>query len=344
MVTVPTATPNPGGGCDSAVGNLIVNGSFDSDKASWRFYSNGSASFTIVTDGACGKAARVKVNSTGSNFQLYQDQLTLTTGTQYRVSSDARSVNGKSVKVSVHMDNSPYTNYGFNNQDVSLTGDWQPHAVTFTATNVNNPNGRLRIKFSSVDDFYFDNVALVPVNVVAAASVAPEPVSSEGATEGQIFLPVIANQELADAAAPLQDEGRVQAAAANGTTVTITKYYYFGSQRIAMQRGCEFRYLHAVHEVGAKRHHLGSTVMETGTDGNVIADQRYNAFSEQRDSGGRWPPTTASPAKSWMAAVYILKNRPSFDHVSWPMLKSGHPIGRIVTGCCRIAQGKTARR
>ena len=85
-----------------------------------------------------------------------------------------------------------------------------------------------------------------------------------------MYLPAVANQT-----------GSVQAAAIDATQTIITKYYYFGTQRVAMAKGGEFRYLHG--------DHLGSTVMETNLSGAVITDQTYYAFGSQRDSG---PVTT----------------------------------------------------
>ena len=58
---------------------------------------------------------------------------------------------------------------------------------------------------------------------------------------------------------------------------TVTKYYFFGGQRVAMKRGSTFSYLHG--------DHLSSTVLETNTSGNVTADQKYRAYGNQRDSG-----------------------------------------------------------
>jgi len=58
---------------------------------------------------------------------------------------------------------------------------------------------------------------------------------------------------------------------------TVTKYYFFGGQRIAMKRGTTLTYLHS--------DHLGSTVLETSTSGAPTADQKYFAYGNQRDTG-----------------------------------------------------------
>ncbi len=65
------------------------------------------------------------------------------------------------------------------------------------------------------------------------------------------------------------------------TGSTVTKYYFFNGQRhpegTRMKRGSTVSYLHS--------DHLGSTVLETNTAGDVSADQRYRAYGRQRDSG-----------------------------------------------------------
>jgi RHS repeat-associated protein len=58
----------------------------------------------------------------------------------------------------------------------------------------------------------------------------------------------------------------------------VTKYYYAGSQRIAMRKNGEVFYMFG--------DHLGSTSLTTDAAGQVIAEQRYTAWGETRyDSG-----------------------------------------------------------
>lgn len=60
-----------------------------------------------------------------------------------------------------------------------------------------------------------------------------------------------------------------------------TKYDYLNGQRhpggSRMRKAGVVTYLHTVHAVGAKRHHLGSTVLETNATGAFTADQQYRA-------------------------------------------------------------------
>jgi RHS repeat-associated protein len=63
-------------------------------------------------------------------------------------------------------------------------------------------------------------------------------------------------------------------------SVVVTKYYFFGGQRIARRSsvdGYKPFYLHA--------DHLGSTVLESNEAGVVSSDQKYHAYGTQRDSG-----------------------------------------------------------
>jgi RHS repeat-associated protein len=62
--------------------------------------------------------------------------------------------------------------------------------------------------------------------------------------------------------------------------VVVTKYYFFGGQRIARRSsvdGYKPFYLHA--------DQLGSTVLESNEAGAVSTDQKYHAYGTQRDSG-----------------------------------------------------------
>ena len=72
----------------------------------------------------------------------------------------------------------------------------------------------------------------------------------------------------------------VQPAAAAAVDTYIRKYYFFGGQRIAMWTnapgGAGFRYLHG--------DHLGSTVLETRTDGQLDHARGYLAFGGYREA------------------------------------------------------------
>ncbi|MEZ4868020.1 MAG: hypothetical protein R3C14_42220 [Caldilineaceae bacterium] len=61
------------------------------------------------------------------------------------------------------------------------------------------------------------------------------------------------------------------------TGATITKYYYFNGQRVAMRVNGTLTYLHS--------DHLSSTVMETNSSGGLSTDEKYYAYGRQRDSG-----------------------------------------------------------
>jgi len=65
---------------------------------------------------------------------------------------------------------------------------------------------------------------------------------------------------------------------ANGV---VTKYYFAGSQRIAMRKNGTLNYLLS--------DHLGSTSLVTDASGNVISEMRYSAWGEVRYQGGVMP-------------------------------------------------------
>jgi RHS repeat-associated protein len=62
----------------------------------------------------------------------------------------------------------------------------------------------------------------------------------------------------------------------------VTKYYYFGAQRVAMWQEDQVYYLHG--------DHLGSTSLTTDENGAVFAETRYLPYGEQR-----WPAVDAQP-------------------------------------------------
>jgi hypothetical protein len=58
----------------------------------------------------------------------------------------------------------------------------------------------------------------------------------------------------------------------------VTKYYYFGSARIAMRKGGVLYYLHG--------DHLGSTSLTTDASGNPVAQSRYLPYGQERWTSG----------------------------------------------------------
>jgi RHS repeat-associated protein len=65
------------------------------------------------------------------------------------------------------------------------------------------------------------------------------------------------------------------------TGTTITKYYYAGSQRVAMRVGNTAYYL--------LTDHLGSTSLTTDSSGNVISELRYTAWGSVKYQAGSSP-------------------------------------------------------
>jgi RHS repeat-associated protein len=61
----------------------------------------------------------------------------------------------------------------------------------------------------------------------------------------------------------------------------ITKYYYAGSQRIAMRKNGVLNYI-----LGD---HLGSTSLVTDANGTVVSEMRYKAWGEVRHESGSTP-------------------------------------------------------
>jgi RHS repeat-associated protein len=65
------------------------------------------------------------------------------------------------------------------------------------------------------------------------------------------------------------------------TGSTVTKYYYAGTQRVAMRKGSTLSYL-----LGD---HLGSTSLTLDASGNMVSELRYKAWGEVRYAGGITP-------------------------------------------------------
>lgn len=176
-----------GGGDNSRVGaawvfvkaptapSLIANGTFDQSTSNWTVYSavpNG-ISFSTLPGGPSGSFAKVHINATSNNMQLYQTYFPLTAGKRYTLGFDAYSPTSRRVFVTVHKHGAPYSSYGFG-EWIQLGPNWTHYERQFTAAGFSGTTSDTRLRFYFVyacgagDDYYFDNVSLV--QVVAKAS------------------------------------------------------------------------------------------------------------------------------------------------------------------------------
>ena len=79
----------------------------------------------------------------------------------------------------------------------------------------------------------------------------------------------------------LEADDRVSNSRSISETATpngITKYYYLGTERVAMRSGGEVVYLHG--------DHLGSTSLTTNANGEVVSESRYYPYGEERFTDG----------------------------------------------------------
>ncbi len=150
---------------------LIRNGDFEDGTADWNLYSNnpGGMDFSIVQQGPSGKHAKITINRTSSNMQLYQANFQLTAGMRYVIAFDAYSPTSRKVHVGIMKHGfyppDPPIYYGFN-QEVQLTPDWRHYEFEFIAAGFTETTTDTRLRFYFVylcqpeDEYYFDNVSI----------------------------------------------------------------------------------------------------------------------------------------------------------------------------------------
>jgi len=165
------------------VTNKYVNPGFEDGKSPWKFYTNGEGSFEISSSAYEGAgAARITTVTTGTNIQLYQSNLSLKPNTEYKLSFAAYSNTGHDLRVFLHKDVSPYTNYGLNNYLADLTTGWNVYTIHFTTENFSIPvdDARLRFWFAAdatagdqyrIDEFVLSEVGVDPEEYDLTASV-----------------------------------------------------------------------------------------------------------------------------------------------------------------------------
>ena len=149
--------------------NLIKNPGFESGTISWLFHTNGSGTFTATSPGYEGtKAAKLVMNTSGTNIQLYQIGITLEENKRYRLSFSSYSTKGHDLTMKLYKHVAPYTLYGLN-QTFDLGTSWQTFMTEFTSENFTGTVNDGRFQFWLVpfaaagDTYYIDNVRLEKV-------------------------------------------------------------------------------------------------------------------------------------------------------------------------------------
>ncbi|MBK1880420.1 carbohydrate binding domain-containing protein [Pelagicoccus mobilis] len=150
--------------------NALLNSTFDSDLSFWKFYTSGSANAMLYAPGVhqSSGAASIKVNSSSSNLQLYQNDIPLLHNTEYELTFYAYSNTGNDFKVSISGHEFPFINYGLNREVVNLTTEWKKFTIKFTTKNFGTPAFDARLSFWLADNarpgdqYFIDNVYLVP--------------------------------------------------------------------------------------------------------------------------------------------------------------------------------------
>ncbi len=195
----PTATPMPSptpggtGGTCTPTASLLDNPSYENGKEEWRFHTSSAGSWNTVSDAfECNQAARVHIDQSGNNVQLYQVGFTLKADTRYHLSFAAKSSSGRDMGLYIHEHDNDYSNYGLAVQTVDLGTGWQIYNYEFNTKNIHNSAKDSRIRFwfaphAEAGDLYMiDQVVLQEVGAATAAG--------EEANPTNIYLPVVSNE------------------------------------------------------------------------------------------------------------------------------------------------------
>jgi hypothetical protein len=149
----------------------LSNTGFELGTNGWTKFTplTADVNFTTEPNGPWGSYAKLHINRTSNNMQVYQSYFPLTAGKRYRLSFDAKSPTNRKVHVGVMKHNYnppvPPVYYGFN-REVQLNANWQRYQYDFTAAGFSGTTDDTRLRFYFVwlcqagDDYYFDNVEL----------------------------------------------------------------------------------------------------------------------------------------------------------------------------------------
>lgn len=199
-----TATPSPTAtvtatSVDSCVDdgtNLVQNGGFETGELDWKFYTNGSGSFSVVgTAYECAAAAQLQFNRVGNNMQLYQAGIALKANTRYRLSFAAYSTSGHDLGVYLQKHTASYGSYGLSENTVDLSTTWQLFNIEFTTSGFSGSvnDGRLRFWFvgkaAAGDRYFIDGIKLTEAT---ATTSTPVPTATSTSTPTPTSLPATA--------------------------------------------------------------------------------------------------------------------------------------------------------
>jgi len=164
--------------------NVVANSGFESGVWPWDFITNGAGTVASdVTGPASPSAARVLINTQGTNVQLSQSGLVLEPGTQYTLSFKAYCSTGHNVALSLVNHLVPGRSYGLSGRVFDLTTAWKTFSVTFTTAGFTEPasDGRLMFALGAYDaagdQYFFDDVTLTKVPTSVPPSVSSNPVN-----------------------------------------------------------------------------------------------------------------------------------------------------------------------
>jgi len=167
-------------------GGVVLNGSFEQGTDSWRFYSDGTATFRTNAAGYdCTQAARIEIADPGKNTQLYQLRIALEPATPYRFSFAAYSSSGADLALYLHQHDAPYTSYGLSVDRVDLSTSWQSFTFDFVSDGFQSPvkDGRLRFWFpqhaTAGTTYWLDAIRLEKVTGDGPSATATTPPTGE---------------------------------------------------------------------------------------------------------------------------------------------------------------------
>jgi hypothetical protein len=151
--------------------NVVINPGFENGEFPWKFYTNGTGSFTF-TPSACegSSAAYISTITAGTNIQFYQTDLPLKPNTDYALSFCAYSNTGHDLRVMLIQHDSPYSNYGLSRSLVNLTTNWKTYTINFKTKDFAGPVSDARLSFwlatdsKAGDEYWIDDVILNEVH------------------------------------------------------------------------------------------------------------------------------------------------------------------------------------